>query len=126
MGAGANNPTIGSTGSGIYSGKQGAIKAIMLGTSESRMLINKISKIPGETGNVEPMLAVTSTPAVFVKRDQLDPYKHVAIDATIESEQIHEVCYEEGNMCCHFAFKLAPSTAEVAESSVRKTKLHLQ
>lgn len=118
LAAGANNPNGGNTGSGIYSGKQGVIKAVMLGTSESRILISEISKTPGETANIQALLHNNSTPTVALRRDQLDPYKYVVIDSTDESEQIYDVCHEERNMCCHFALKLAPST-EVVENTVK-------
>lgn len=124
LSAGANNPAAGTTGSGIFSGTQGALKAIFLDTSESRMLISEISKIPGQTPNVQPLLSVNATPAVHMIRDQLDRYEHVSINSTDESEQIFELCHEERNMCCHFALKLAPHT-ELTENSVR-TKKKLQ
>lgn len=92
----------------------------MLGTSESRILISEISKIPGETANIQPLLHGNSTPAVVLRRDQLDTHKHVIIDSTDASEQIYDICYDESNMCCHFALKLA---SEVVENTVKQIKI---
>lgn len=82
------------------------------------MLISEISKIPGETTNIQPMMPVNATPAVLIKRDELNPYTFVAIDSTHKSKQIYKVCHEEGNLCCHFELKLTPFT-EVVENAVK-------
>lgn len=92
----------------------------MLGTSESRMIISEISKIPGETANIQPLQSAKSTPAVLMIRDQLDPYIYVSIDSDDELEQMFEICHDAGNICCHFALKLAPST-EIVENAVKLT-----
>lgn len=94
----------------------------MLGTRESRILISEISKIPGQTANIEPLLRTNSTPAVFSLRDQLDPHTHVIINSTDESEQIYDVCHDESKMCCHFALKLAPSR-DLLENTVQNLRL---
>ncbi|XP_032526858.2 vanin-like protein 2 isoform X1 [Danaus plexippus] len=53
LAAGANNPRVGSAGSGIYSGKAGALVSIMPGQPTTRLLVATVPKVPGEvTGNV--------------------------------------------------------------------------
>ncbi|CAK1541581.1 unnamed protein product [Leptosia nina] len=46
--AGANNVRVGSAGSGIYSGKAGALISIMPGVPTTRLLVARVPKVPGE------------------------------------------------------------------------------
>lgn len=53
--AGANNPLVGSAGSGIYSGKAGALVSTMPGQSITRLLVATVPKVPGQNiGAVNP------------------------------------------------------------------------
>ena len=46
--SGANNVALGSAGSGIYSGKAGALVSIMPGVATTRLLVSRVPKVPGE------------------------------------------------------------------------------
>ncbi|KAJ0173032.1 hypothetical protein K1T71_011208 [Dendrolimus kikuchii] len=48
LASGANNPSVGSAGSGIYSGKAGALVSTMPGKSVTRLLVATVPKIPGQ------------------------------------------------------------------------------
>ncbi|CAH0713812.1 unnamed protein product, partial [Brenthis ino] len=48
LGAGANNVRVGSAGSGIYSGKAGALVSIMPGTPTTKLLVSRVPKVPGQ------------------------------------------------------------------------------
>ncbi|XP_035448666.2 vanin-like protein 2 isoform X3 [Spodoptera frugiperda] len=48
LGAGANNVRVGSAGSGIYSGKAGALISIMPGLPTTKVLVAKVPKVPGQ------------------------------------------------------------------------------
>uniref|UniRef100_A0A2A4K2W7 CN hydrolase domain-containing protein n=1 Tax=Heliothis virescens TaxID=7102 RepID=A0A2A4K2W7_HELVI len=48
LGAGANNVRVGSGGSGIYSGKAGALISIMPGLPTTKVLVAKVPKVPGQ------------------------------------------------------------------------------
>ncbi|XP_023952054.2 vanin-like protein 2 [Bicyclus anynana] len=48
LGAGANNVQVGSAGSGIYSGKAGALVSIMPGVPTTRLLVARVPKVPGQ------------------------------------------------------------------------------
>ncbi|XP_063368490.1 vanin-like protein 2 isoform X1 [Cydia amplana] len=55
LGAGANNVRVGSAGSGIYSGKAGALVSIMPGLPTTRLLVSRVPKVPGNvTGMTFP------------------------------------------------------------------------
>jgi len=49
LGAGANQPKVGSTGSGIYSGKSGALISTMTGEETTKLLVHEVPKTPGNT-----------------------------------------------------------------------------
>ncbi|CAB3220552.1 unnamed protein product [Arctia plantaginis] len=51
LGAGANNVRVGSGGSGIYSGKAGALVSIMPGLPTTRLLVAKVPKVPGNVAD---------------------------------------------------------------------------
>lgn len=80
LAAGANNPEFGSTGSGIYAGRQGSIISVMEGATDTKLytatvpkkrLSNKNQKIEHKAIRYtkEQMKPLT------LKRDQLDSYK---------------------------------------------------
>ncbi|XP_063541459.1 vanin-like protein 1 isoform X3 [Cydia strobilella] len=55
LGAGANNVRVGSAGSGIYSGKAGALASVMPGLPTTRLLVSRVPKVPGNvTGMTFP------------------------------------------------------------------------
>ncbi|GBP97468.1 Vanin-like protein 1 [Eumeta japonica] len=47
LAAGANNVRVGSAGSGIYSGKLRALASVMSGTDTTKLLVERVPKIPG-------------------------------------------------------------------------------
>ncbi|GBP44017.1 Vanin-like protein 2 [Eumeta japonica] len=47
LAAGANNVGVGSAGSGIYSGRVGALVSVMPGVDTTRLLVQKVPKTPG-------------------------------------------------------------------------------
>ncbi|KAJ8711351.1 hypothetical protein PYW07_008593 [Mythimna separata] len=54
LGAGANNVRVGSAGSGIYSGKAGALISIMPGLPTTKVLVAKVPKVPGQVTEPYP------------------------------------------------------------------------
>ncbi|KAI5635486.1 carbon-nitrogen hydrolase domain-containing protein [Phthorimaea operculella] len=48
LASGANNVRVGSAGSGIYSGKRGALVSTMPGLPATRLLVSRVPKIPGQ------------------------------------------------------------------------------
>nr|XP_026488912.1 vanin-like protein 2 isoform X1 [Vanessa tameamea] len=54
LASGANNVGVGSAGSGIYSGKAGALISIMPGVPTTRLLVSKVPKVPGEVEGTYP------------------------------------------------------------------------
>ncbi|CAB3220557.1 unnamed protein product [Arctia plantaginis] len=62
LAAGANTVGVGSAGSGIYSGKAGALAAIMPGSPTTKLLVSRVPKIPGKVTET-PSGRITDSPA---------------------------------------------------------------
>lgn len=45
LGSGANNPTVGSTGTGIFAGRKGSLISVMEGTNETKLYTAIVPKI---------------------------------------------------------------------------------
>ncbi|CAH4027782.1 unnamed protein product [Pieris brassicae] len=54
LAAGANNVRVGSTGSGIYSGKAGALISLMAGAPTTRLMVSRVPKVPGQVTESYP------------------------------------------------------------------------
>ncbi|XP_075983848.1 vanin-like protein 1 isoform X3 [Anticarsia gemmatalis] len=54
LASGANNVRVGSAGSGIYSGKAGALVSIMPGLPTTKVLVAKVPKVPGQVTEIYP------------------------------------------------------------------------
>ncbi|KAM3964073.1 vanin-like protein 1 [Aphomia sociella] len=54
LASGANNIAVGTAGSGIYSGKAGALISIMPGVPTTRLLVARVPKIPGKVSGHYP------------------------------------------------------------------------
>jgi hypothetical protein len=114
LAAGYNNPTVGSTGSGIYAGKEGPIVAIMPTVHTTQLLVATVPKktkpILKNSSNVDfvttkPYRNVFSNrlynnnPGIQMKRDFLEPYKTLLLTEE-ESFSEHTLCHDE--LCCDF------------------------
>lgn len=122
LGAGANNPVSGTTGSGIYAGRQGALKSVMSGVKGNFLLVNEIAKDPGTNPSVAHQQFATVTPDIVLKRDHLDVYATQTVDDTITEEQNFQVCHKENEsdvteFCCQFNIQL--ESAAVVAGEVR-------
>lgn len=118
LGAGASNPFVGSTGSGIYS-KQGPIKAIMSGNPLRHLIVAEIPKRQF-WDDVEVQEKFVSTPLnieasmdeqIKMKRDHLDVYAARFLDfATDAADVVRQfsaagaLCYNN-DLCCEYEIK---------------------
>ncbi|XP_077299162.1 vanin-like protein 1 [Arctopsyche grandis] len=105
LAAGANNPHIGSTGSGIYSGKFGALNSTMNGLERTEVLISKVPKIPKINNSVKSNIKPTDVPKI-ISMDKLHltsynmkMYQSELINVTLEHQTIN---LTHGNMSCEF------------------------
>lgn len=130
LGAGANRPQVGSGGSGIYSGKSGALISTMTGEATTRLLVHEVPKIPGNpVAKTSQAYSGTDFDNFKLKRDQLDIYSFRNItlpDST--NTPLHEnftLCYddEDRELCCYFEIDVA--LRSTSENSVCVCRLFL-
>lgn len=103
LAAGISDPAWGSTGSGIYSGTQGALKRQFSGTRRTVSLSNAVSKEPGQNVPETPLLIPLVSPQVYMLRDFITNYTIEAL-LTNDIENSTELCYE--HLCCRFNYQL--------------------
>lgn len=117
LAAGANNPAIGSTGTGIYNGRKGPIIAAMNWESESKLYIATIEKIPS-TQSISQVEFVRNDAKdmlqLKLKRDQLELSNHKKLDLTNSSIK-ENLCYYE-DACCDFDISLTVSDNVVEDT----------
>lgn len=111
LGAGASNPDVGSTGSGIYS-RDGPITAVMTGAAMRRLLV---AEVPKKQYWADPEVATLfnkrevlspKVADVFMKRDHLNVYSSRLVNFEVGASTVTEyLCYKDG-LCCDFAIKV--------------------
>lgn len=106
LAAGANLPILGTTGSGIYSGKLGTLTSIMTGDNATKLLVHEVPKIPGESVTlVEATYFGSNFDDLTLYQDEFDGYAYSKIIPSLVPEpQIHELCsaFKEERLCCRF------------------------
>jgi len=128
LAAGFNNPTVGSTGSGIYHGKFGQLASGMYPTLTRKVLIATVPKL-NLTAGVLPSTPVATTPdrfthnemlSVYLKRDQIDQYttQELIIPQTGNAENLNQrLCHN--SFCCDFQVTAALSATPVDQVSYK-------
>lgn len=109
LAAGASNPKLKQTGSGLYSGRFGALKAIIVDTAVTKVLVAKLPKVPGTPIPVTPAPA-SSTPkaeavvvpeTIEVDRQDLNGYEIKWLDFPGNATQSGRTCH--GKVCCSYS-----------------------
>ncbi|XP_041971884.1 vanin-like protein 1 isoform X1 [Aricia agestis] len=105
LGAGANNVRVGSAGSGIYSGKAGALVSTMPGVPTTRLLVAKVPKVPGKVSGTYPG-PIYDDPST---QDDLvlisDPSLPSHITRTL-TPGFQEITLTDKDVTCHFKVRL--------------------
>lgn len=103
LAAGASNPRVGSTGSGIYAGNSGELVSIMDFASTRKLLRSSVLRkdVVGEKVEAQKISDASSFEMLNLKlkRDQLDVYTTIVIDSTLNNTET-EVC--NNGLCCNF------------------------
>lgn len=102
LAAGANGASQGSSGSGIYAGRQGALRSLMTDVAESKLLITTIKKVPGNNIVDEMTIDNTTMPAITLKRDwSMNNYTLTLLSASWLKKTM---CVEE--FCCAYTYSM--------------------
>lgn len=124
LGSGANRPRVGSGGSGIYSGKLGALISTMTGEETTRLLVHEVPKIPGSpVTRHSPAYSGSEFDNFKLKRDQLDVYSYheIVLPESTAAPQHNSftLCHgteSDNELCCDFEIDVA--LRAVSENSV--------
>ncbi|XP_069678402.1 vanin-like protein 2 [Periplaneta americana] len=112
LGAGYSYPGVGSTGSGIYAGKEGSITAVMKTSSITQLLVANVTKktsnykVPPKMDfekpvrfTVEPFPEKLKITGLYLKRDDVDVYETRLLgEKDFNGNQT--LCYKD--FCCQF------------------------
>ncbi|XP_039752572.1 vanin-like protein 2 [Pararge aegeria] len=106
LAAGANNVRVGSTGSGIFSGKAGALISLMTGVPTTKLLVAEVPKEPGQVQGTYPG-PIYDDPA---DQDNLllktDPSLLSHVSRLLKSG-FEEFTLEDKDVNCHFRVRLS-------------------
>lgn len=129
LSAGAGNPSAGSTGSGIISGKYGPLKTIMAPTPQRKLLVAEVLKsqywddeevayeVPR---NLHPY-STEDMAQLFLKRDSMELFNTIPMVQDSQGLVTETVCYEE--TCCHFNIQVRPLQKRYSMSSSYQYRL---
>lgn len=106
LAAGANLPSLGTTGSGIYSGKLGSFASIITGEETTKLLVHEVPKIPGsEVEMTSPIYTGANFDNLTLYPDEFDNYSSMRVLILGQvSLQLFRLCstFQEEEFCCDF------------------------
>ncbi|XP_004928913.2 vanin-like protein 1 isoform X1 [Bombyx mori] len=105
IGAGANNISLGNAGSGIYSGRAGALVSIMPGVPTTRLLVSRVPKIPGKVSGKYPGPIDDS----LTNTDNLVIYTDPTLDTHVSRPLVpgfQEFTLVDKDVSCSFSIRL--------------------
>lgn len=127
LAAGSSNPSVGSTGTGIYHGKAGTDVSVMItGSGERRIYVAKVPKYTNPSAKLKRQIKgrsrktrsvstrAASTDNFFMKQDYLQQYRTLEVDLKLDTQLTlvdanHTLC--DGAFCCHFELQWNPLAA---------------
>lgn len=122
MAAGASIPKEYATGSGIYSGRFGAMKSFIADTAMTKVIISKIPKLPGTPIPVVPSKhrselrsdALTAPETLNVIRSDLSDHEIKWLNFGENTTQIGRACH--GEVCCLYNITVSMSPGEAPQT----------
>lgn len=102
LASGVNDANWASSGSGIFSGRRGALKTFVTGERMSTIVVSVVPKNPG-TVEIPLQQLPEQIPQIEVWRENLNGHSRVIIKPTGLDES-REICHNE--FCCTFTYAL--------------------
>ncbi|XP_013100729.2 vanin-like protein 1 [Stomoxys calcitrans] len=108
LAAGASNPMVGSTGTGIYNGRNGILVAVMnQGLGKRTLHVSRVPKYANPKHRTKRSLSPAATsrlekPDVRLKRDYLELYDTLIVDLSKGTHLSQKLCYSNSSLCCSF------------------------
>ncbi|KAJ6635920.1 Vanin-like protein 1 [Pseudolycoriella hygida] len=117
LAAGSNNPTIASTGTGIYAGRKGSLISVMERTNSSKLFTATVPK-KGSGDNITFNEFAIRYPksemaSLDLWRDQLEPYSMLFLEddpMTLKVSNKVKQCH--GDFCCIFDYTFERTTTQ--------------
>ncbi|XP_017064084.1 vanin-like protein 2 [Drosophila eugracilis] len=104
LAAGASDPTLGASGSGIYQGRSGSLKSVMRQDSGERTIyVARVPKYQGKRRIKRDLARQVATNSSYnIKRDYLENFttEELQIEAGKSGNFSKILCH--GGLCCHF------------------------
>ncbi|XP_058128985.1 vanin-like protein 1 isoform X2 [Anopheles ziemanni] len=112
LAAGASFPGVGSTGTGIYAGRRGAITSVMTYNPETKLYVAQVPKVQFPNAAITKIPQAKGTPSqmakLLLKRDQIDQYATKDLPMVSNNQLEERVCY--GSHCCNFTLNYTVKT----------------
>ncbi|XP_013100718.2 vanin-like protein 1 [Stomoxys calcitrans] len=114
LAAGASNPVAGSTGTGIYNGRNGTLVAVMnQGLGKRTLYVSRVPKYPHQKHRARRSLPSAPTtrlekPDIFLKRDYLQFYDTISVDLSKGTHLSQKLCNSNSSLCCSFDLHWQP------------------
>ncbi|XP_055596430.1 vanin-like protein 1 [Uranotaenia lowii] len=122
--SGSNNPGIGSTGSGIYSGRRGPIVSYISYKNETKLYVAKVPKIDRTNAMVSKHQSTRYSPSEMAgmktTRDQVETY--VSENLPLVSHKNYKTSLCQQDVCCNFTIDYSVNNV-VNESNFYHYKL---
>lgn len=102
LAAGASISETGSTGSGLYSGQNGALKSFTANAPTTKVIISDMPKIPGTAISSPASIDETHQPTdlILIGRSDMSDNEVKWLNFVENNIQIGEVCH--GIQCCNY------------------------
>lgn len=116
LAAGASIPETATTGTGLYSGKYGALKTVFAETATTQVLVGKLPKVPGTPVTVAPTPSRRAVKIVDeanegktleLRKENLEMYTMEWLNFDENPTQIGRVCQTE--VCCIYNISVSVS-----------------
>ncbi|XP_016923005.2 vanin-like protein 2 [Drosophila suzukii] len=119
LAAGASDPTVGNSGSGIYQGRSGTLRSVMRqGSGERAIYVARVPKYKGKRRIKRDLNRQVATSSSFnIKRDYLENFtsEELQIEAGKSGNLSKILCH--GGFCCHFDVAWRSSKKNAGNSS---------
>lgn len=110
LAAGISSPDLGYSGSGIYSGHNGALNAVISDTPLTKLLVAYVPKVPGTNlpKTISPKNKTTkhpeSNPAMIFSKENLPDLDFHMLNFTQSNRHEGKIC--KNDFCCHYAIEV--------------------
>ncbi|XP_055919868.1 vanin-like protein 1 [Eupeodes corollae] len=129
LAAGASSPNGGTTGSGIYSGRQGALVSVMANSPERKLYIANVTKsFQSKSVQQKPQVFKTNrkhiaskhTTGIRLMREyRMDDFTSELVEINNNGLTVVEKLLCHGSFCCQFNLELTKISSKISDNSYK-------